>query len=147
VISLDVNVLLYAHRQESAHHDRAAAIVRAAAVSTEPLGLSDVALLAVVRIATNPRLYALPSSHDQVFGFVEALRARDNATIIAPGPAHWALFERLCRHSDARANLVTDAWFAALALEHDCEWVSFDRDFAKFPGLRWRNPADEVEAG
>jgi predicted nucleic acid-binding protein len=78
-----------------------------------------------------------------VFGFLRALRARRNVTTISAGEPHFAIFERLCRHADARGNLVTDAWLAALAIEHDCEWITFDEDFARFPGLRWRNPARE----
>jgi uncharacterized protein len=116
--------------------------VRTAATSPVPLFLSDVALAAVIRLATNPRVYAVPSTHDQVFGFVHALRTRKNVTMIVPGDAHWAIFERLCRQTGARGNLVTDAWFAALAIEHECEWLSFDTDFAMFPGLRWRDAAD-----
>jgi len=35
---------------------------------------------------------------------------------------------------------VTDAYIAALAIEHVCELVTTDSDFARFPGLRWCHP-------
>jgi predicted nucleic acid-binding protein len=57
-----------------------------------------------------------------------------------PGVRHWSIFADLCRASNARGNLVQDAWFAALAIESGCEWITLDRDYAKFPELRWRAP-------
>ena len=61
-----------------------------------------------------------------------------NATLILPGDRHWAIFESLCRDSDATGNLVQDARYAALAIESGCEWITYDHDFAHFPGLSWR---------
>ena len=59
---------------------------------------------------------------------------------MSPTDRHWPIFESLCEDGDARGNLVQDAWFAALAIEWGCEWVTLDRDFARFPGLLWRLP-------
>jgi predicted nucleic acid-binding protein len=39
-----------------------------------------------------------------------------------------------------RGNLVPDAYLAAMAIESGCEWVTTDRDFSRFEGLRTRNP-------
>jgi predicted nucleic acid-binding protein len=61
--------------------------------------------------------------------------------VIQPGERHWQIFNRLCIEADARGNLVPDAWFAALAIESGCEWITLDHDFARFPGLKWRVPA------
>ena len=76
------------------------------------------------------------------FGFVERLRGRSNARIVRAGDRHWQIFEQLCLRTQARGALIADAYHAALALEPACEWVSFDRDFARFPQLRWRHPLD-----
>lgn len=57
-----------------------------------------------------------------------------------PGERHWSIFTGLCRAANIRGAMVTDAWLAALAIEHGCEWISLDRDFRRFPGLRWRSP-------
>lgn len=63
---------------------------------------------------------------------------------VAPGPRHWEIFDRVCRAVDAKGNLVPDAYLAALAIESGSEWITSDRDFSRFPGLRWRHPfADE----
>jgi toxin-antitoxin system PIN domain toxin len=74
--------------------------------------------------------------------FVRAIRDAPNAVAIEPGPRHWDLFERLCVQGGAKGNLVADAYLAALAIESGCEWITTDRDFARFPGLRWRHPFD-----
>ena len=63
-----------------------------------------------------------------------------NRVEVVPGERHWAIFSRLCREAGARGNLIPDAWFAALAIESGCEWITTDRDYARFPGLRWRHP-------
>jgi predicted nucleic acid-binding protein len=57
-----------------------------------------------------------------------------------PGDRHFDIFESLCQGANARGNLVQDAWFAALAIEAGCEWITLDRDYARFDGLRWRAP-------
>jgi toxin-antitoxin system PIN domain toxin len=140
VVALDVNVVLGAYRVDLPHHGIAAGVLSEAVVA-DGVALPEAVLASAVRIATNPRIFNVPSTHDEIFQFIRTLRARSNVVVLCPGAGHWSIFERLCRQTDACGNLVTDAWLAALAIEHDCEWVSFDRDFARFPELRWRNPA------
>lgn len=65
--------------------------------------------------------------------------------MLHPSPDHWSLFVDLCTRTEARGNLVPDAWFAALAIESGCTWVTTDRDFARFPGLRWQHPLEHPE--
>ena len=60
--------------------------------------------------------------------------------MITPGRRHFTIFEDLCRRAAATGNLIQDAWFAALAVEAGCEWITTDGDYARFPGLRWRRP-------
>jgi hypothetical protein len=60
--------------------------------------------------------------------------------VVAPGNRHWEIFTRLCRETDAKGNLIADAYLAALAIESGSEWITTDRDYARFPGLRWRHP-------
>ena len=72
--------------------------------------------------------------------FVDALKAQPNYVAIAPGNRHWGIFRRLCLESGVRGNLIPDAYLAALAIESGSEWISSDRDFSRFEGLRWRPP-------
>ncbi len=72
--------------------------------------------------------------------FVHELRGRPNRVEVRPGRRHWELFVALCQQVGAKGNLIADAYLAALALESGSEWVTTDRDYARFPGLRWRHP-------
>jgi toxin-antitoxin system PIN domain toxin len=136
----DVNVLVYAFRSDVPEH----AVCRSwldAIVSTDSIfGLSPLTLSAVVRIATNPRVFGMPSNIEEAFGFCEELLAQPHCQIVEPGDRHWAIFRRLCTQTQTRGRRVSDAWYAALAIEWGCEWVSCDRGFARFPGLNWQKP-------
>jgi predicted nucleic acid-binding protein len=79
---------------------------------------------------------------DRALAFVSELREHDHLIVLAPGPRHWRIFFDLCRRFKARGDLVADAYHAALALETGAEWITTDRDDARFPGLRRRHPLD-----
>src|SRR5258708_15725546 len=95
---------------------------------------------AVVRVMTNPRIGAEAVPIGFAGDFADRLRNQPKAVNVSPGERHWDIFTRLCRESGARGNLVTDGYLAALAIETGSEWITTDRDFARFPGLRWRHP-------
>jgi len=77
---------------------------------------------------------------EEALAFADAVRSGPKAVPVSPGPRHWELFARMCIAGSARGNLVSDADLAALAIESGCELVMADRDFARFPGLRWSHP-------
>jgi uncharacterized protein len=136
----DVNVLVSALRVDAPHHRGAKAWLDGIVRGDARFGLSPLALSAVVRITTNRRSFLNPSSLSDAIGFCEDLLGQPHAEVVEPGPRHWGIFTRLCRDAKVTGPPVTDAWYAALAIESGCEWVSYDRDFARFPGLRWRRP-------
>lgn len=136
----DVNVLLYAHREDAADHSEYEKWLFDVVTGTDPYGVSELALSSFIRIATNPRAYKEPSLLEEALRFANQIRTGPAVSILQPGDQHWAIFSSLCEQSQARGNLVPDAYLAALAIEHDCELISTDGDFAKFPGLRWRHP-------
>jgi hypothetical protein len=140
VILLDVNVLVHAFREATPDHRRYRGWLDAALASDEPFGLSDLVLSGFVRVATHPRVFDPPAPIGRALAFADALRSQPNAVLVAPGSRHWEIFERLCRAVDAKGNLVPDAYLAALAIESGSEWITTDRDFSRFPGLRWRHP-------
>lgn len=133
----DVNVLVGAFRVDATQHAELRAWVERAVNGPETVGLTDAVLGGTLRVMTNPRVFARPSPLDEVLELVEALRAHPNVDRVAPGPRHWDLVAELCLAADARGNLVADAQHAAVAVEHGATWVSQDRDFARFPRLRW----------
>jgi uncharacterized protein len=140
VILLDVNILVYAHRPDAADHARYYEWLQDALNSDELCGLSELALAGMVRIVTHPRIFPKPTPLEQALKFARELRDDEGAAIVAPGPSHWEVFAGLCRMAGAKGNLVSDAYFAALAIESGAEWITADRDYARFPGLRWRHP-------
>jgi toxin-antitoxin system PIN domain toxin len=140
VILPDVNVLLYAFRRDSPRHREYLRWLEDVVNAEAVYGMAPQALASLVRISTHPRIYVHPSTLAEAFAFCEALLQPEHCTMVQPGPRHWAIFTDLCRRSRASGNLVQDAWFAALAIELGCEWITTDRDYARFPGLRWREP-------
>ena len=136
----DVNVLVYAHREETAGHERYAEWLSALARSPEPFGLSELVLHGFVRVVTNPRIFDPASTSEQAFRFLDALLKRSNCCVLRPGAGHWGIFRQLCEEKKIRGKLVADAAHAALAIETGCEWISADTDFARFaPELRWQH--------
>lgn len=138
----DVNVLIYAHRGEVRDHARYRAWLEETVSSDSAFGLSDLVLSWFVRIVTHPRIFNPPSPLSDALDFVDALTEQPNRVPVAPGPNHWAIFRRLVAETGAQGNRIPDAWLAALAIEYGCEWITADRDFARFPGLRWRHPLE-----
>jgi toxin-antitoxin system PIN domain toxin len=140
MILADVNVYIYAHRQDLAEHADYANWLVELVESEEPFAASELALSGFLRIVTNPKIFHTPTPLDTALAFVSEILDRPNCVPLRPGPRHWALFTDLCRTARARGKLVADAYHAALAIEHGCEFVSADGDFARFKGLRWRHP-------
>jgi toxin-antitoxin system PIN domain toxin len=140
VILSDVNPLIYAFRVETAHHALCRQWLISVLSGDAAFGLSPLVLAAVARITSNRRAYPNPSSPQEAFRFCDYLLAHPNCQIVEPGERHWDIFKGLCLATDTSGPRVSDAWYAALAIEWGCEWISFDRDFAKFPGLIWRAP-------
>jgi uncharacterized protein len=140
VILTDVNVLLHAHREEAADHRRFRSWLESVIEQPEAFGVSEIVLSAFVRVATHRRVYDPPTPLESALAFCRLLREQPNAIIISPGARHWSIFTDLCHRANARGDLVADAYLAAMAIESGCEWVTTDRDFSRFPGLRWRHP-------
>jgi len=136
----DVNVLIYAFREEVPEYAVCRPWLDAVVLGDAHFGLSPLALAAVVRITTHPKTYPVPSTLEDAFGFCGDLLGQPHCQIVEPGERHWDIFRRLCIETGTRGPRATDAWFAALAIEHGCEWITCDRDYARFPGLRWRLP-------
>jgi toxin-antitoxin system PIN domain toxin len=140
VILPDVNVLLYAFRRDAARHAEYAAWLEAVVSGDEPFGMAPQALASLLRISTNRRIFAPATPLPAALEFCRVLLESDYCVVVQPGPRHWRIFADLCQRSGATGNLVQDAWFAALAIEAGCEWITTDPDYARFAGLRWRTP-------
>lgn len=142
MISCDVNVLVYAHHADDSHHDRYRDWLEEALNSGRPFGLPSLVSSGFLRIVTHPKVLARPLTIEQALEIVDKLRGSPSVVPMEPGPRHWEIFTGLCRRVMARGNTVPDTYLAALAIEHDAEWHTADRGFARFPKLRWRHPLD-----
>ena len=133
---LDVNVVLAAHRDDHPHF----AVVRlwfdALLAGDDDFAVPTTVWTSFMRLATHRRVFTVPTPRDDAFAFVDATCAQPHHVLVAPGPRHLAIVRRLCDEADAMGNLVPDAVVGAVALEHGCEVVTLDRDFARFPSVR-----------
>jgi len=140
VILPDVNVLVYAYREDAPKHPRYRSWLEGVLGGSEAYGLADLVLAGFLRVVTHPRVFSPPSPIAHALEFAEALRSHGNCVHLDPGRRHWEIFTRLCRDARAKGNLVPDAYLAALAIESGSEWMTTDHDYSRFPGLRWRDP-------
>lgn len=136
----DVNILVYSFRKESNRHEDYLAWLTKSLIGSEPVGISELVLSGFVRIVTNRRIFKEPSTTHEAMNFCDAVLGGPTAIPVRPSPRHWEIFAGLCRKASVRANLVPDAYHAALAMDHDATWITTDRDFARFPDLRWATP-------
>lgn len=139
---LDVNILVYAHREDAPQHKGILPWLEGLVNSEESFAISDLVLSGFLRVVTHPKIFDPPSTPAEALAFVEELRSRPNFVSLAPGVRHWEIFVKLCTNSRAKGNLIPDAFHAALAIESGSEWVSTDGDFKQFEGLRWKHPLD-----
>lgn len=140
MILADVNVLIYAFRKDSEHHAICKPWLDHVVLGDAQFGMSPIALSAVARITTNPRIFKQPSSLEEVFAYCDNLFSQPHCAIVEPGDRHWSIFTQLCIKTSTKGSRMTDAWFAAMAIEHGCTWITYDRDYARFPELNWHEP-------
>lgn len=139
---IDANVLIYAAHSEAVDHARYLGWLDDLYRSNEWFAQSELIAAAFIRITTNAKAWRDPFTIQEALNAYGDIRSRPRCRWLNPSVRHWSVFSDLCRHTPVKANLVNDAWLAALAIEHDFEIISVDRDFARFPGLRWRHPLD-----
>lgn len=140
MVVVDANVLLYAVNTAGTHHEQSRSWLDTSLEGAEAVGLAWIALLAFIRIGTNPAILPTPMSVDEATAQVEAWLGAPAAVVAQPTARHAGLLRGLLRESGTAGNLTTDAHLAALAIEHGAEIVSYDRDFARFAGVRHRLP-------
>lgn len=140
MLLFDVNVLVYAHREDTLKHKVCRSLVESTANGVHAFGFSELIASGFLRVVTHPRVFNPPSPLKTAMTFLEDLRQQPNAVLVDPGPRHWSIFTELCRKSDARGNLIPDAYLAALAIESGYTFVTTDRDYSRFSGLDWMFP-------
>ncbi len=145
MILVDANLLLYAEDSLSPHHNAARTWWDAQLSGTSPVCLCWIVISAFIRIGTNRRVFERPLSLPEAIERVQSWLDQPCTRIVHPTESHWEILQRMLSEGQAVANLVTDARLAALALEHGCELYSTDSDFARFRGVKWRNPLKKAK--
>ena len=140
MILVDANILIYAFNSDSLHHRVADRWLNARLSEDQRVGLPWPVLLAVLRVVTNPRAMTQPIAMSTARAQVRHWLESPAVWCPAPGDRHMRILDDLLALPGIQGNLVTDAHLAALAIEHGLEVCSADSDFARFPGVRWRNP-------
>lgn len=140
MILVDANVLIYAYDQTSPHHEPAKRWIEDAFSESEEIAVPLVSILAFLRVMSNPALFEAPMSVGEALEVVVEWLSRPNVGIAQPTRRHWELLAGLTREGQARGPLVMDAHVATLAIEHGATLCTTDRDFSRFPGLRWTDP-------
>lgn len=136
---VDTNVLLHAANTSAVEHGESRRWMEAALSGGAPVGFGWLALTGFLRIATHPRVFPVPLAADAALDLIEEWLAPPSARVLHPGLRHPSILREMCA-AVGGGNLVTDAHLAALAIEHKATVVSYDTDFARFPGVRWERP-------
>jgi len=140
MILTDVNVLIYAYDRGAKDHEAYRTWLEDTINGDQAYSMASLVLSGFLRIVTHPKILKSPSSIESALAFVHEITSRSNCVILNPGARHWQIFVSLCQEAQAKGNLVPDAYLAALAIESGCEWITTDRDFSRFPSLKWRHP-------
>lgn len=134
----DVNVWVHAHREDSDRHQPVSAFVEGVLNGREVFGYSPYALSSFLRIVTHPKIFTIPSPFETAIFFVESVAEHPRSMQVLPGESMWNIFTHLSYAVRPAGNLFPDTFFAALAIESGCTWVTCDRDYTRFPGLKMK---------
>lgn len=141
MLLLDVNVVLAAHRADHPQHADVRFWFDELLAGDQQFTVPLPVWASFLRLATNRRIFEVPTPRADAFAFLEATCAQPQHLPTAPGPRHLDLLRQLCEEADATGDLLPDAVIAAVAAEHSAEIVTLDRDFARFPSVPHRRPA------
>jgi hypothetical protein len=136
----DVNLLVYAHNRAAAWHERSREWWEDLVNREQPIGLPWAVMLGYVRLVSHPSVLVSPLPPLDALAHVRGWLDQPSVRIVEPGPRHLDALGELFRSTGVGGSLTSDTHLAALAIEHQAEVHSNDADFARFPGLRWRNP-------
>jgi hypothetical protein len=140
LILVDANILVHAHVREMAQHERARSWLDERLNGRPRVGLPWASLIAFLRLVSNPRVFERPEPLERAWRQVEDWLDCEPAWTPTPTDRHRDILSRTITHAGGRANLVPDAYLAALAIEHGLVLCSTDGDFARFTDLQWENP-------
>ena len=140
MIVIDANLLIYSYDRDSAPHKKSRFWLEEVLSGVEAVGLPWQSVSAFLRVITNRRLSGMRVSLQQAVQVVDEWLQQPNVQILVPADEHWSVLRQMILEGQASGPLVSDAEIAAITIEHGAVLHTADRDFARFPGLRWKNP-------
>ena len=140
MVLMDVNVLVYAHREDVENHADYRLWLESVINANTGYGYSALVLSGFLRVVTHPKVFELPTSLEEAVKFVDQVKNQANAINISPKNRHLSIFDDLIKATHATGNAIPDAYHAALAIESGCEWVTTDKGFKRYKGLITRHP-------
>ncbi len=142
MIAPDANLLIYAYDAASPFHRASRRWLEGLFSSPEAVGLPILSIHAFLRFSTDPRIVPTPRTFARAAEIVDSWLVVPHVQILYPADRHWLLLQKLAGQVRPSKGLITDAAIAAIAIEYGAVVHTNDRDFARFPGLRWVNPLD-----
>jgi toxin-antitoxin system PIN domain toxin len=142
MLLMDVNVFVYAFRADTQNHQSYREWLEGVINSGVTYGVSELVLSGFLRVVTHPRVFEDPAPLQQAIDFVDQVRGAQNALVLTLGKNHWNIFAGLVKQISATGNDIPDAYHAALAMEWNCDWITTDKGFKRFKGLKTRHPLD-----
>ena len=138
----DVNVLVYAHREDTPEHSRYRDYLESQINGGESFALTRFILSGFLRIVTHPNVFTPPTPLNEALLFANQLARHPQAVFLEPSEEQWSVFQQLCKKAKAKGNLIPDAFLASIAIDTGCTLITTDGDFSRFPGLRWSHPLE-----
>ncbi len=142
MIALDVNVLVAAVHSAASGHEHTRTWLEEVIAAPEPIGISDAVLTGALRVLTHPRVFDPPVPIERAVEVLGQIADHPGVVILTPLPGYWDRLRNVCVESQAKGNLIADAGHAVVAMQHGAVFLTHDRDFARFDGLRWRPPGE-----
>jgi toxin-antitoxin system PIN domain toxin len=145
MIIIDANLLIYAVNEDAPLNRKAKPWLESVLSGTETVGFAWIVVIAFIRLTTRTGLFRRPLPMEAAFDLVASWLDQTSAIIVHPGPRHFQVLRQVLLPVGTGGNLTSDAHLAALAIECGAELCSSDTDFARFPGLKWRNPLNVAD--
>ena len=137
---LDANILLYAYDTKSPKYPQARIWLERTLSESRLVGLPWQSIAAFLRVITNAKLPGDRYSPEEASQIVDEWLEQPNVRLLTPGHGHWPLVRQLIAEGQVRGSMISDAEIAAITIEYGGSLYTVDRDFARFPNLRWTNP-------
>jgi len=131
----DVNIFVHMHRNDSSEHEKVFDFALDVLQGTKVFGYSPLVLSGFLKVVTHPKIFREPTDFNTAIAFTESIIEHPNSRPVLPGEAQQHIFRHLCYQLKPTGNFFPDLYYAALAIDSGCRWVTCDEGFKRFPGL------------